>query len=254
MIKWLLFPFRLIWRIYYFVVFICLFLLLFPIFYLVLLNEKTFKIAFILKRFVAITSRYLAGVFLSVHRETKLDSNQPYIYCANHTSYLDIELIYSLFSQYFVFMAKAELRSVPLFGLFFKEMDIAVDRGSNLASHRAFKRAGIDIDKGHSVIMFPEGTIPNNVPQLGRFKNGPFKLAIEKQVPIVPITFKNNYKIMPERIWSANCGGPGIAQVVIHEPISTSGMTQDNVVSLQQQVFNTIHNALTGDEYRQSNG
>ena len=250
----LLFPLILIWRVYYFAVFTSLFLILFPVFFVVLLNERTFFIAFALKRFVAIASRYLAGVFISVQKETRLDPKQPYIYCSNHTSFLDIELIYSMFSEYFVFMAKAELRSVPLFGLFFKDMDITVDRSSKLASHRAFERAGLDIDKGHSVVMFPEGTIPDDVPKLSSFKNGPFKLAIEKQVPIVPITFKNNYKIMPDRIWSVNWGGPGIARVVVHKPISTTGMTEDNVVSLRQQVFDTINNTLSGDEHRQSNG
>ena len=249
MIRLLLFPLVLIWRIYYFVVFTSLFLLLFPIFYIALLNERTYHVAFILKRFVAIMSTYLAGIFLSVKRETKLDPHQPYIYCSNHTSYLDIELIYAMFSSYFVFMAKAELRSVPLFGLFFKDMDIAVDRGSKVAGHKAFERAASDIDKGHSVVMFPEGTIPDNVPALGGFKNGPFKLAIEKQIPIVPITFFNNHKILPNKIWTPNLGGPGIAKVHIHKSISTTGMTEDNVVSLKQQVFDTINNTLSGDEH-----
>jgi len=203
---------------------------------------------------VAISSRILAGVYVSVERESKLDQNQSYIYCSNHTSYLDIELMYSMFPRYFVFMAKAELRSVPLFRLFFKDMDIAVDRGSKMASHKAFERAGLDIDKGHSVVMFPEGTISDNVPEIGRFKNGPFKLAIEKQIPIVPITFKNNYKIMPKKIWSIDWGGPGIAKVIVHNPISTTGMTEDNVVSLREEVFNTINNTLSGYEHRQSNG
>ena len=254
MIRPLLFPLILIWRVYYFAVFIVLFLLLFPVFFVVLLNEKTFYIAFALKRFVAISSRILAGVYVSVERESKLDQNQSYIYCSNHTSYLDIELMSSMFPRYFVFMAKAELRSVPLFRLFFKDMDIAVDRGSKMASHKAFERAGLDIDKGHSVVMFPEGTISDNVPEIGRFKNGPFKLAIEKQIPIVPITFKNNYKIMPKKIWSIDCGGPGIAKVIVHNPISTTGMTEDNVVSLREEVFNTINNTLSGYEHRQSNG
>ena len=151
-------------------------------------------------------------------------------------------------------MAKAELRSVPLFGLFFKDMDIAVDRGSNVAGHKAFERAASDLDKGHSVVMFPEGTIPDNVPELGAFKNGPFKLAIDKQVPIVPITFINNYKILPAKIWTTNSGGPGIARVFIHEPISTKGMTEDNMVSLRQQVFDTINKTLPLNGHRQSNG
>ena len=80
-------------------------------------------------------------------------------------------------------MGKAELRKVPLFRKFFDRMNIPVNRKSVLDSHRAFMRAGSDIDKGISVALFPEGTIHHNGPVIGRFKNGPFRLAIEKQIP-----------------------------------------------------------------------
>ena len=92
--------------------------------------------------------------------------------------------------------------------------------------------------------MFPEGTIPNNAPTLGRFKVGAFKLAVDMQVPIVPITMPNNYKILEMKGLFSGKAGPGLAKVIIHEPISTIGMTEKDIPELQNKVFNVISNQL----------
>ena len=143
-------------------------------------------------------------------------------------------------------MAKGELNKVPLFNIFFKKMDIPVDRKSKVGSHKAFLKAAEDIEKGYSVVIFPEATISENVPELIRFKNGAFKLAIDKQVPLVPVTFLNNWKIVPHKKNFKKYGGPGIARVIIHKPIDTKGMTEDNVDDLRRDVFNIINNSLKG--------
>src|SRR6185295_8397785 len=121
---------------------------------------------------------------------------------------------------------------------FFERMNIPVNRKSVLDSHRAFMRAGEDIDKGISVTLFPEGTIHHG-PGVGRFKNGPFRLAIEKQIPIVPITFLNNWKLLPDE-YPEKLGRPGIARIIMHEPIETKGMTEDDLESLKKQVYEII--------------
>ncbi len=185
-----------------------------------------------------------SGLRIEVNKGAELSLNHPVVLCPNHTSYLDIVLIYCLFTQYFVFMGKHQLRRVPLFGIFFKEQDIGVDRGNKLKSHRAFVRAGEDIDRGHSVVIFPEGTISTKAPHLKPFKNGPFKLAIEKQVPIVPITFVNNFRLFPSKMNKGKIGFPGKAVVIIHPPISTSGMSEENLIPLQQKAYNLIDGSL----------
>jgi 1-acyl-sn-glycerol-3-phosphate acyltransferase len=140
-------------------------------------------------------------------------------------------------------MGKAELLKVPLFRHFFKRMNIPVNRKSRIDSHRAFIRAAADIEKGISISLFPEGTINNKGPVLGRFKNGPFKLAIEKQVPIVPLTFLNNWKLLPDDYQNRK-GHPGIARIIIHEPISTKGMTEDDLENLKSKVYDIINEPL----------
>jgi 1-acyl-sn-glycerol-3-phosphate acyltransferase len=152
-------------------------------------------------------------------------------------------LIYILIPVYFHTMGKAELLKVPLFKKFFEKMNIPVNRKSVLDSHRAFMRAGSDIDKGISIALFPEGTIHHQGPVVGRFKNGPFKLAIEKQIPIVPITFLNNWKLFPDST-KPRMGRPGIARIIMHDPIETKGMTEADLEMLKQRVHDVISEPL----------
>ena len=141
-------------------------------------------------------------------------------------------------------MGKAELKKVPLFNKFFDRMNILVDRQSIMGSHRAFKRAGDDIDKGISIAIFPEATIPECSPRLSRFKNGAFKLAIEKQIPIVPVVFLDNWRLLPDTQGKWGKGGPGVSRVIVHEPVSTAGLREEDLNDLKMRVFETIQNTL----------
>ena len=178
---------RKIWRFLFFLNAILTFVFLYPVFYVLLLREKWFPKVFWLKRVWAKLLINNVGITCKVINAPRLETSKPYIICPNHTSFLDIILTYIVVPDYFHFMGKAELKKVPFFNVFFDKMNILVDRGSIIASHRAFMRAGADLDKDISIAIFPEATIPASAPRLGRLKNGAFKLAIEKQVPIVPV-------------------------------------------------------------------
>lgn len=233
-----------LWKIYIFFWFTVLLLLLYPFYLLFLLNEKHFHKGFKLLRAHTGFLMYISGIFTSVENKHFLKKGQAYVYAPNHSSYLDIVILYQTFSGYFVFMGKKELASVPVFNIFFKKMNVTVDRKSSMSGKRAMDRCASEIDKGHSVVMFPEGTIPDNAPILGRFKVGAFKLAIDKQVPIVPITMPNNYKRLEMKGLFFGKASPGIAKVIIHEPISTVGMTEDDIATLQNKVYNIINTQL----------
>ena len=142
-------------------------------------------------------------------------------------------------------MGKAELLRIPLFNIFFKKMNIAVNRSSITDSHKAFKRAASDLSKGISLAIFPEATIPSCAPELGPFKNGAFKLAIEKQVPIVPITYLDNWSIFPDAKGCHSLVRPGISRIIVHTPIPTTGMNDDDSSALRKQVYNIINDTLT---------
>jgi 1-acyl-sn-glycerol-3-phosphate acyltransferase len=243
MLKYILFPFQWIWRSLFFINAVVTFLLFFPFFFVLLSSRKWFPIAFQLKKVWAHFILFPVGIFYSVRRKSKLDKNRSYVFCPNHTSYLDIMLIYITIPNYFHTVGKAELKKVPLFNKFFSRMNIPVNRKSLRDSHRAFIRAAEDIHKGISVTMFPEGTINHTAPVMGRFKNGPFRLAIEKQVPIVPITFLNNWDILPDN-YHERIGHPGVARIFFHEPIETKGMTENDLGVLKQMVYDAINAPL----------
>jgi len=207
------------------------------------MREEWFPLVWRLKKVWAHFLLWPVGIFYRIKHETTIDTEKAYVFCPNHTSYIDIMLIYIAIPVYFHTMGKAELLKVPLFRLFFERMNIPVNRKSHIDSHRAFRRAASDIDKKISVTLFPEGTIHHHGPVMGRFKNGPFRLAIEKQVPIVPISFVNNWRILPDDI-HRRVGRPGIAKVIVHPPIPTSGMTDANIDELKEKVYASISRPL----------
>jgi len=169
---------------------------------------------------------------------------QPCVFVGNHTSYLDIVLSTLYIDHLALYMAKAELIKAPLFKIFFQGMDITVNRKSRMDSHRAFIKAGQEIEKGRSMIIYPEGTI-SEFGKLKPFKNGPFKLAIDKQVPIVPIVNLNNWQLLQNGGYFKSNGRPGFAKTVILEPIDTKGLTDDNVNELREKVYTLINDTLT---------
>lgn len=143
-------------------------------------------------------------------------------------------------------MAKLELNKAPLFNIFFKDMQISVDRKSIMDAHRAFLRAEEEIDAGHSVFIFPEGTIANEG-VLKNFKNGPFKLAVDMQVPILPITFIGNWKLLQNGGFFKSLGRPGISKVIVHAPIDTKGMAEENIVPLREAVHKLFEETLKAE-------
>ncbi len=243
MIRYLLFPFQWLWRCFFFTNAVITFFLFYPVFLVLLSREKWFPKVFRLKKVWAHFILYPAGIFYTIDYKKKLNRNHSYVICPNHTSYLDIMLIYISMPVYFHSMGKIELRKVPLFGKFFERMNIPVNRKSIKESHRAYMRAASDLDKGISINLFPEGTIHHNGPRMGRFKNGPFRLAIEKQIPIVPVTFLNNWRLVPDDYYR-RVGHPGLARVIVHAPIETKGLTEKDLDRLKQMVFEKLSEPL----------
>ncbi|WP_255533957.1 1-acyl-sn-glycerol-3-phosphate acyltransferase [Pedobacter sp. ASV28] len=186
----------------------------------------------------------LSGIFFKFKFETKLDKRQTYIFCANHTSNLDIILFCILARGRYHFMGKEELMKNPVLGIFFKTIDIAVSRSSKISSFRAFKKAGDNLQEGMSLIIFPEGKIDDTYPPvLQDFKNGPFRLAIDKNIPIVPVSIVNVWKMM----WDDGIKygtRPGIVDVYVHEPILTSILAVENDEFLKNQVYQKINSKL----------
>ena len=233
-----------LWKLWFMLNFLITFLLLYPVFLVLLSNENLFDSAFRLMRVWAKWLCYGAGISPFVKYEIDLNEIQlPCVFVSNHCSYIDIILSYVAMPQYFVFVGKQELDKAPLFRIFFRRMNILVKRSSNVDSHRAYKLTGEKIDKGQSVFIFPEATISSNgilIP----FKNGAFKLAIDKQVPIVPLVFPDNWRLLQNGGFLTSHGKPGRARVIVKKAVDTKGMTHADLIPLREKVKSIIQESL----------
>ncbi len=235
---------RALWKLWFVLNFLITLLLLYPVFLILLSREKWFRAAFRLMRFWGNWLCYGAGLIPKISYE--IDKNRiphPCIYVANHSSYLDIILSCVAIPRYFVFVGKQELDKAPLFRIFFKRMHILVNRKSNVDSHKAYLQAGERIDKGQSVLIFPEATISSSG-KLIPFKNGAFKLAIDKQVPIVPLVFFDNWKHLQNGGFLTSNGRPGLLRALMLPAVSTQGMTNADLIPLREKLKHTIHQSL----------
>ena len=218
------------------------FIVLYPGFLITLSNPKWHGSAHNLRRLWGKWNFFWGFVRVEQITEEELDRNKAYVIAPNHTSQLDIVTLTVKLKLDFSFMAKIELARIPVFGIFFRTIDIAVDRKNARQSANAYMKAKSLLDSGKSLVIFPEGTIYNTVPKLGRFKDGAFKMAIETQVDVLPVTIIGNWNILPDR------GDfhfiPGKVFQYIHKPISTKGMTVDQIDELKQKVFGIIESKL----------
>ena len=242
--KYLLIIPRALWKLWFIINFLITLLLLYPAFLLLLSREDWFGGAFRLMRIWANWLCYGAGILPSVRYDlSKKNIPKPCIFVSNHASYLDIVLSYVVIPQYFIFVAKHELDRAPLFRIFFKRMNILVNRQSNVDSHRAYVKAGERIDKGESVFIFPEAGISSSGKMIP-FKNGAFKLAIDKQVPIVPIIFPDNWKHLQNGGFFKANGRPGIVRAVMLPVVATKGMTNADLLPLREKLRVIIQETL----------
>ncbi len=172
---------------------------------------------------------------------------QVAIYCANHSSYIDIPVLFAAIPGFANIVGKASLTKVPIWGRCFKRLYLTVDRRSALSRGRSFIESARSLKGGRDLILFPEGTIsPTAGHKLLPLKDGAFRLAIEQQVPIVPVTMPYNHRFFPD------LGGrirlryhPLVA--IFHPPIATTGLTLNDLPALRQQVRDTIEAALEPD-------
>ena len=141
-------------------------------------------------------------------------------------------------------MGKDDLLTNPILGIFFKTIDIPVNRTSKISAFRAFKKAEENLEKGMSLIIFPEGGIEDVYPpKLAPFKNGPFRLAIDKNIPLVPVSLCNLWKLMwddGKKFGSA----PGICNIFVHAPIDTTKMMLEDADDFKINVFKLINSKL----------
>ena len=232
-----------IWAVFCFVL---LFLLLFPFFWLFLQKESWKPQAHYLNRVWAKILFFFMGIPVKVQYEFEPDRKKAYVFCANHFSYLDIAVMGLIIRNYFAFVGKASLKNVPLFGYLFRKLHIMVDRNDPNSRAKSLGRSLKALQNGRSIMIFPEGGIKSkNIPQMHLpLKDGAFVMAIQQQVPLVPISFLNNYKIQHDDELLIH---PQPVRAIIHQPIETKGMTQADVEILKNRFLEVVQKSV--DDY-----
>lgn len=219
------------------------FIVLYPFFALFLSNKKWYGAGHITRKVWGWWLFITGGLVVKQVEEKPVNWDRPYVVTSNHTSYLDIPTLAVKLPMFINFMAKIELANIPVFGIFFRTIDIAVDRKNVRHSVWAFQQAKEQIlNDRRSIVIFPEGTIPNSVPKMGRFKEGAFRLAIETQTPVLPVTIVGNWIALPDK--GKIRFRPARILQYVHAPIETTGLTLDDVDALKQKVFNIIESKL----------
>ena len=223
------------------IIFILLFLILLPFLLIPILFPKQFQMVGIINRWWARLMFLFIFIPFQIENRAKLDRKKQYIFCPNHFSYLDIPSL-GLAPHNTIFVGKSEMSKVPLFGFMYRKLHITVDRTKLKSRYASLEKSMQAIDEGKSLVIYPEGgIITEKEPVLSKFKDGPFRIAIEKQIPIVPVTIPFNWIILPPDEFLLRWHP---LKVIFHEPIETSQLTIKDLDALKEKVYHIIDSEL----------
>ena len=172
----------------------------------------------------------LYGVRVRTRHLARLDPNAPYVIMSNHRSQFDIlAVVVGLSDHQLRWVAKKELTRVPVFGWALKHTGhIIIDRSDSQQAIASLRAARSQMERGISVVLFPEGTRSETGQALLPLKKGGFMLALETGFPIVPVVVRGSREILPRGSWRA---APGEIEVVVGGPIQVAGVPRDELMA-----------------------
>jgi 1-acyl-sn-glycerol-3-phosphate acyltransferase len=172
-----------------------------------------------------------------------IERQRHYVFVANHTSYLDIPLIFQAIRHNDIrVLGKAEMARIPLFGILYRLAVVLVDRSSPEKRARSVAILKKVLDQNTSIFIFPEGTFNETEAPLKHFYDGAFRIAIETGTPIKPIVFLDAKKLMHYR--SVLCLRPGLSRAVILPEIPVTGLGMQDLPALKKLVFDRMEKAI----------
>ena len=236
--------FRIFWRAWFYGWVFFSILAALPILIVVISYDRFYKSFFKIAAFWGKTILFVMGFKPVVETEEEINPNKNYLFIANHASLIDVMLMLAVMKNPAVFVGKREVKNIPIFGYVARKTSILVDRGNAESRKEVYISAQEKLNKGLSIAIFPEGLVPHEDVILSEFKNGAFRLAIEHQIPIVPMTF---YDVKKRFSWTFFSGCPGKLRVKIHTFMQTEGLTIDDLEMLKEKAYNIIYNELIDD-------
>jgi 1-acyl-sn-glycerol-3-phosphate acyltransferase len=175
---------------------------------------------------------WAAGVKVVLHGAEHLNAARGTVYVSNHVSWFDIFAIAAILPRY-TFVAKAELRRIPIFGWGAEGAGVVfLSRENRKSAFEAYTQVAEKVSKGLSVVVCPEGTRGDDY-ALRPFKKGPFVLAIAAGAPVVPVVVYGAREVMPRGTWRVRSG---TVHVHLHEPVPTTGFDYEHRHDLMRLV------------------
>jgi len=184
---------------------------------------------------------WLTPMPVTVRGAENADRNRTYVVVCNHQSQYDILLIYGWLDLDLKWVMKQELRKIPAVGFGCEKAGhIFIDRSNPRRARASVTKALERLGDGVGILFFAEGTRSRDG-RLLPFKKGAFRLALEQQLPILPVTVLGTRDIMPAKTLRLF---PGRGTMVIHPAIETQGLGADQADALLQQTRAAIASAL----------
>ena len=185
-----------------------------------------------------------SGFYLSFEDQYKLKTETNCLLIANHTSYMDIFLMFILNKTPFTFVGKKELYSIPIFGYIYKRAAILVDRSNSKSRYEVYGRANKLLEEGYNICIFPETNYLDETAVLADFKHGAFKIAIENKLPIIPIVMFDCKLKFP---WYPIFGKPGQLRAKVLDKIEVNDLTEEDIPALIDKTRKIMIDELLAD-------
>ena len=188
----------------------------------------------------------LNGIQYEITGTQNIQKHQTYIFVCNHGSVGDLVIIAAGLPENSRPLGKVELSKIPVLGYMFKRALVLVDRSSPESRKASLEQIKKLIKKGISVLILPEGTRNRTDKPLKEFYDGAFKLAIECQLPIIPMVILNTRTLYPNDDYLMNHID---LKCIFKEPVSTTGMTIESMGMLKHKIYKIMEQQiLEGDE------
>jgi 1-acyl-sn-glycerol-3-phosphate acyltransferase len=186
--------------------------------------------------------RRLFGITVEAEGRDRLDRRTPYVFMCNHLSFLDAPVLVTVIDRSLRFIVKRFVLRIPVFGWGMRLAGfVPIDReGVGEGRKRISRASGLIREKGYSFLVYPEGERSWDG-RLQPFRRGGFFLALEAGVPIVPVTIKGTYELMPRESRRVR---KGRVRIVFHEPVAIAGITPETMPELVERVRAAIASAL----------
>ena len=184
---------------------------------------------------------FITPMRVMVSGREHVNEKQSYVIVSNHLSHYDIFVLYGWIGIDFKWVMKASLIKIPFLGPACDKLEhIFIDRSNTQAALKSINEAKKRIVNGTSVLFFPEGT-RNSSGKMLPFKKGAFKMAMDLNLPILPVTIVGTEKILPKGTINLL---PGEVEMKIHQPISVQGVDDAGLETLMQKTREVIQSGF----------